>query len=218
MLAAAGEQGRIRDQLHTLLWPDATLAHARHSLEQLLYAIRTWISDDVFAGANPVRLNPMVISSDVGQFQAALERGDLEAAVDEYRGPFLDGFYLNDAPEFERWLDARRAILERSYIGALEQLAETAEASRDYATAMRRWRKLAETDPICGKNATGVIRAMMNTGDHAAALQYAQHYEAVVAQQLGVRVAPAVANLVAEIFAKVRTERKPVLMSPRSSD
>ena len=213
VLAAAGEQGRSRDQLLLLFWPDGTQSRGRHSLEQLLYAIRSSIDEAVFAGVNPVRLNPDVVSSDVGGFQSALARGDLEGAVEVYRGPFLDGFYLSDAPEFEQWLDAKRARLERSYSGALERLAQSAEATQDHATAVRWWRKLAETDPVSSKNATGLIRALMNAGDHAAALQYAEHYEAVVAQELGTSVGPAVANLVAEVRAKTKTERIAVLES-----
>src|ERR1700738_4887067 len=67
VLAAAGEQGRRRDQLLLLFWPDATRSHARHLLKQLLYAIRSSIDEPVFAGVNPVRLNPDVVSSDVGE-------------------------------------------------------------------------------------------------------------------------------------------------------
>ena len=214
VLAAAGEQGRSRDQLLHLFWPDGTQSLGRHSLEQLLYAIRRSIDEAVFAGVNPVRLNPEVVSSEVAEFQGALARGDLEGAVEVYRGPFLDGFYLSDAPEFERWLDAERARLERSYSSALERLAQSAAAAQDHATAARWWRKLAETDPVCSQNATGLIRALMNAGDHAAALQYAEQYEAVVAQELGTSVGPAVASLVAEVRASTTTGRIAVLKSP----
>jgi TolB-like protein/DNA-binding SARP family transcriptional activator len=214
VLAAAGEKGRSRDQLLLLFWPDATQSQARHSLEQLLYAIRSTINEAVFAGVNPVRLNPDVISSDVGEFRGAIERGNFEGAVVEYRGPFLDGFYLSDAPEFEQWLDAERARLERSYSGALERMAQSAEAAQDHATAVGWWRRLAETDPVGGKSATGLIRALMNAGDHAAALQYAEQYEAVVARELGTTVGPAVANLVAEVRAKTKSDRVAVVKAP----
>jgi DNA-binding SARP family transcriptional activator/Flp pilus assembly protein TadD len=213
-LAAAGEPGRSRDQLLHLFWPDGTQSRGRHSLEQLLYAIRSSIDEAVFAGVNPVRLNPEVVSSDVVQFQSALVRGDPEGAVEQYQGPFLDGFFLSDAPEFERWLDAERARLERSYSGALERLARSAEGAQDHATAVWWWRKLAETDPVSSKNATGLIQALMNAGDHAAALQYAEHYEAVVAQELGTSVGPAVASLVAEVRARAKTEPITVPRSP----
>ena len=127
VLAASGERGRSRDQLLLLFWPDATQTRARHSLDQLLYALRSSLGESVFEGASPVRLNSQVMSSDVGAFNAALERGDLEAAVEEYRGPFLDGFYLNDAPEFEQWAEAERARAG----GQLRRRAGTVGSTRD---------------------------------------------------------------------------------------
>ncbi len=205
VLAAAGERGRSRDQLLLLFWPDVTQSRARHSLEQLLYEVRNSVGGAVFVGVNPLRLTPDVVSSDVGEFKNALERDDLEAAVEGYQGPFLDGFYLSDAPEFEQWVDAERARLGRSYAGALERLAQGAEAARDHEAAVRWWRKLTDADPVSSMNATGLIRALMNAGDHAAALQYAEHYEAVVAQELGTSVGPAVTDLVAEVRAKTTT-------------
>jgi len=209
VLAAAGERGRSRDQLLLLFWPDATQERARHSLDQLLYALRTSLSESVFDGVNPLRLNSEVVSSDVGAFNAALDRGDLAAAVNEYRGPFLDGFYVDDAAEFERWAETERARLAGSYAGALERLAQDASAVQDYATAVARWRTLVETDPLSAKNAAGLIRALVNAGDHAAALQYAKRYEALVAKDLGVAVSPAVSSLIDELRAKTPYESPP---------
>ena len=206
VLAAAGERGRSRDQLLLLFWPEATQSRARHSLDQLLYALRGALGESAFDGPNPVRLNADIVSSDVGVFNSALARGDLDAAVAEYRGPFLDGFHLDDAPEFEQWVESERARLTGSYSAALERLAQSAEAAQDHATAVRWWRKLTEADPVSSKNATGLIRALMNAGDHAAALQYAERYEAVVAKELGTSVGPAVAGLVAEVRAEAKTE------------
>jgi len=214
VLAAAGERGRSRDQLLLLFWPDATQTRARHSLDQLLYALRSSLGDSVFDGVNPLRLNPEVVSSDVGAFNAALDRGDLEAAVNEYRGPFLDGFYVDDAAEFERWAEAERARLAGSYAGALERLAQDASAAQDYATAVDRWRTLVETDPLSAKNAAGLIRALVNAGDDAAALQYAKRYEALVAKDLGVAVSPAVSSLINELRAKTPDEAPTSLPGP----
>jgi transposase len=49
-----------------------------------------------------------------------------------YGGPLLDGFYVADAPEFERWVEGERDRLGRAYARALERLAE---AARGYARA-----------------------------------------------------------------------------------
>jgi len=206
VLAAAGERGRSRDQLLTLFWPEATQSRARHALEQLLYSLRNSIGESVFATSNPVRLNGDVLTSDVGAFNAALERCDLEAAIEEYKGPFLDGFYLDDAPEFERWVESERARLATSYADALDRLAHRADAEHEHAAGVRWWRKLAEADPLSSRHATGLIRALVNAGDHIAALQYAERYEAVIAEELGTSVGPAVARLVAEVRQAAKTE------------
>jgi len=147
VLATAGERGRTRDQLLLLFWPDASQSRARHSLDQLVYAIRSSIGDDVFAGTNPLRLNASIVRSDVADFTDAIASDDPEAAVQQYSGPFLDGFYLSEAPEFEQWMDAERARLARSYGIALERLARRAEEAGDHATAAGWWRRLTDADP-----------------------------------------------------------------------
>jgi DNA-binding SARP family transcriptional activator len=198
-LAVAGRTGRSRDQLLALFWPEATQARARHSLDQLLYALRSSVTEEVFAGVNPVRLNPDAVGSDVGNFVTALERGDDADAVSEYRGPFLDGFYLGNSPDFEQWVEAERARLADRYSEALERVARGAEAAGDYRVAVRSWRTLIDADPMSTRNAAGLVRALMHAGEHAAALQYAEHHEVVVARELGTTAGPAIAELVAEL-------------------
>lgn len=201
VLAAAGDRGKSRDQLLPLFWPEATQSKARHSLDQLLYALRGSVDESVFAGVNPLRLNPDVIGSDVDAFRSALDRGDLETAATAYHGPFLDGFYLSDAPEFERWVEGERARLAAAHAGALERLARNADAAGDHESATRWWRALTDVDPLSSRYAAGRIRALVASGDQAAALQLAQRYEAVVAQELGTHVDPAVAALVSDVRA-----------------
>ena len=206
VLAAAGDRGRSRDQLLALFWPEASEARARHSLDQLLYALRGTIDESVFAGVNPVGLEPEVIASDVGEFNEALQRGDLTAAVEAYRGPFLDGFYLSDVPEFERWVESERARLAASHAGALERLARSADAAGAHDLATRWWSALTEVDPLSSRHAAGRIRALVAAGDHAAALQFAKRYAAAVADELGTRVDPAITALVNEVRASAHLE------------
>src|SRR3989454_10204685 len=56
-----------------------------------------------------LRLNPGLISSDVESFEGALDQHDPARAVSLYRGPFLDGFYLNGEGDFGRWVEGERA-------------------------------------------------------------------------------------------------------------
>jgi hypothetical protein len=96
----SGARGVRREKLAACLWSDSAEEQARHALEQLLYSTRQQIAVDPFLGGNPLRLNPAVIASDVGEFDRALVRGALAEAIALHAGPFLDGFFLKGAGEF----------------------------------------------------------------------------------------------------------------------
>jgi DNA-binding SARP family transcriptional activator len=86
---AAHPSGISRDKLEALLWSEADSGSARTVLRQTLYSLRRALGEpDLFIGTTEVRLNPDVILSDVAQFDAALRRGDREAAIERYSGPF----------------------------------------------------------------------------------------------------------------------------------
>jgi DNA-binding SARP family transcriptional activator/Flp pilus assembly protein TadD len=211
VLAVSGKTGRSRDQLLALFWPEARQPRARHSLDQLLYALRTTLTEDVFAGVSPVRLNSDVVGSDLESFTRALDRGDDSGAVTEYRGRFLDGFYLDDAPEFERWVEAERSHLVERYAGALERMAHAAEAVGDYRAAVRSWRVLIDAEPLSTRYAVGLVRALMHAGENAAALQSAEQHEVLVARELGTTVGAEITELVTAL--RGASKRRPVAAS-----
>jgi DNA-binding SARP family transcriptional activator/TolB-like protein len=203
LLAAAGERGLSRDALLGYLWPDSTAENGRHSLEQLLHALRRSLGDSVFSGVNPVRLDPAVIASDVNDFERALARGALAEAVALHKGPFLEGFYLNDAPEFERWTSTERARLANRYAEALSRLADDAERAGDHAAAVGWRRRIADVDPVSSRSALALMRALVAAGDKTSALQHARIYETLVQQELGSAPDPSIARYAAELRAAV---------------
>ena len=148
-LAVAGDGGLSRDRIAALLWPDADTDRARHSVTQALYAARRALrADDLFEAGSDIRLNRTVLTSDVQEFQSALEAGELERAVALYQGPFLDGFFLSGSPEFEQWSSAQRARLEDAVVRALAELASRAEDAQNFRAAVE-WRKrLAVLRPL----------------------------------------------------------------------
>jgi len=205
VLAAAGERGRSRDQLLGLFWPEVSQDRARHSLEQTLYAIRGSLDPGVFLGVNPIRLNPGVITSDVEEFETALGRGEQGAAIEHYRGPFLDGFYLDDAPEFERWVETERTRLRRSYVEAVERMAAAAEGAGRWLDAVGWWRRLADEDPVSERYAIGLMRALAGAGDRSSALRHAEAHRAVVRRELGTDAGQDVAAYAAGLRTAVVT-------------
>jgi DNA-binding SARP family transcriptional activator len=185
IVAAAGRRGVSRDKLLALLWPDSEAEAARHSLYQAVHAIRRSAgSDEIFQGGATLQLNPQLITSDVGEFQEAIESGAHEQAVRLYRGPFLDGFRLENAPEYEQWQDAERVLHAREYAASLESLAAAAAARGDHPAAVRWWRRLAAAEPVSTRAAVGLIEALVAAGDRAGALQFAGVHSSLVRQHL----------------------------------
>ncbi len=184
LLATARERGLTRDRLVSLLSPESSTDAARHSLHQLLYYLRQQVGEDAFVGTDPLRLNPAIITSDVSEFEEAIERGEPAHAAAIYRGPFLDGFHLN-LGAFEEWVASERQRLATMYRDGIQALARETEAAGDYVAAIKWWRQLAVLDPLSGSAALGVMRTLAAAGDVAAAVSHARVHGAMVHAELG---------------------------------
>ncbi|MDB4887625.1 MAG: transcriptional activator protein, partial [Gemmatimonadetes bacterium] len=106
-----------RDTLLAMFWPELDTDHARGSLRSSLHFLRRMLGEKVIVGRGDeeIGIGPDVLWCDTAAFDEALERGDLAAALELYRGDLLQGFYIAGAPDFERWLDRERArLLERA--------------------------------------------------------------------------------------------------------
>lgn len=198
LLATAGARGLTRAKLQAYLWPESSADSARHALEQLLYYLRRQVGPDLFLGPDPLRLNPAVITSDVGEFEQALSSGALADGAQLFRGPLLDGFDLGNAPEFEHWLETERGRLQRAYRQTLFRPAEEADQNGRHAAAIEWWGKLVANDPLSARGALGLMRTLVAAGDRPKAVEYAQSYEALVREELGGPLAPEVGTYLAQ--------------------
>jgi DNA-binding SARP family transcriptional activator len=200
LIATAGERPISRDRLLGYLWPEADAERAKHALNQSLYALqRASHTNALFIGTASLQLNPVVISSDIADFEYAIAHGAHERAAGLYAGQFLDGFYLRESPEFERWAEDQRARLARGYAAALQCLAAAATVRRDYQGAVNWWRRLAAEDPLSSPYAMGLMQALTAVGDRAGALRVAAVHAALLNEELDAPPDPAVAALEAQL-------------------
>ena len=146
-LLAATKHGISRDKLVAYLWPESDTAHGRNLLRQACYALRRDLdAPELVLGSTELRLNPDVVNSDVRQFQDALDRGDHAAAVALYQGPFLDGFFLSETEEFERWVEGERTRLAYEVSSALQLLAREAGDAGRFQAEAEHWRQLTQIE------------------------------------------------------------------------
>ena len=209
ILATARKAPVSRDRVLALLWPDRDDGRGRHALAQLLYELRRDMGGEFSnGGGEDLSLHPEQFSSDVGEFEAALEAHAFDRALALYTGPFLDGFYVSDAPEFERWRKKQRTRLASEYLRALERLATDAELQRDTAAAVEYRRRIAAADPLSARHAMALMHALARSGDRAGAIRHAKVHAALLRGELEEEPDPAV-MLLAE-----RLTQQPVEVTP----
>ena len=184
LLASSQSRPQSRDKLVAWLWPERDVEHARNLLNQGVHALRRAIGEaGIISIQNELRLDLTAVACDVVAFEDASAAGELERAISLYTGPFLDGFHLPGASEFEHWADGERDRLRRSYSRSLERLAQAAEERREWGSAVERWRGLVSEEPYDARVTLRLMRALESAGDRAGALQQARLHTLLLQQE-----------------------------------
>ena len=216
ILALARGRPVGRERLIGLLWAEHPADAARHTLSEALYVLRKDLADDLFvAVGDEVALNRAAMGSDAADFEDALEALRPEEAVRAYGGPLLDGFYVSDAPEYERWVEGERARLAQAYARTLETLAASAEEAGHPLEAAEWWRRAAAHDPYNGRVALRLVCALEAAGDRVSALRFAGTHAALMREELGAQPDGDLLRLVERLRAEpLRVPARPAPAAP----
>jgi DNA-binding SARP family transcriptional activator len=217
LLAVEHPRALSRDSLLASLWSENGTEEARHLLRDSLYILRSALGDDsVQSSGDDLRLNPSRLTCDLWEFDAALGRDDPEAAVAIYGGPFLHGFHLSDAEDFEHWADGERSRLARRYHQALEQLAEREMKNGHPLRVAEWWSRLATEDPYNSRIALRYMQALEAAGDRAGALRHANVHSELLRTDLDAAPEREVVALAERLRLESRAA-SPVTPSPSHS-
>src|SRR6266851_3873813 len=219
-LAAATPQGpHRRDTLLALFWPELDQEHARAALRQSLHVLRSALGADAMLsrGDEEIGLDFERIWCDVAAFARAIDGGQTEQALDLYRGNLLEGFFISDAPEFERWLESERARLSGVAARTARTLAESCERRGDLSTAVQWARRAIGLAP----NDEGLLRQLIavldRNGDRAGALQAYEQFAQYLAEEYEAEPAAETKALLAAVRAR-ETAAPVTLTTPSLAD
>jgi DNA-binding SARP family transcriptional activator len=215
LVAGAAPQPIGREKLLGFLWPESDSERARNSLRQTIFSLRRELGDDIFLpeSASGVQLNPALLTVDLWDFRAAIERKAYGEAVVAYRGPFLDGFHIPGLSEFSQWVEAERESLARQYMEALDTLARGATEAGRHDEAVSWYRRQAAAEPLSCRVALALIKALADAGDRSGALQQASAYERLVREQLDADPDPSVTEFVASLRRVSASESRVVAVA-----
>lgn len=181
-----------RGVLLGLFWPERDQQRARHALRTSLHFLRRSLGRDVLVsrGDHEVGLDPLRLRCDATVLVAALDAGAYERALDLYGGDYLPGLRVDDAPEFERWLEGERRWLRLRIRDAARRLTEAALARADGEEAERRVRRAAALDPWDESTLRLLMRVLTERGNRAGALRAYDRFTARLCDELRLEPSP----------------------------
>ncbi len=210
LLALSRSEAVPRERIAALLWPEADGDRARHQVSDSVYRINQALGETaVVAVGDELRLDRAVLSVDALDFADAMHAADWRRSTELYAGALFDGFFIPDAPEFERWADSERIRFGHDYLKALESLALEAESRDERLLAVDYWRRASVHDPHSSRLALHLMRALDRAGERAAAIKHARVHQQLIRQEIGADADPKVEALAEELSmqAPVSTPR-----------
>jgi DNA-binding SARP family transcriptional activator len=175
-LALAPGRRSSRESLVDLLWSDMDRARGRGALRQALFLLRRIIGDDAIPGTEELTL-AHAIEVDRDAFLAALERGDLEAAIERYRGPFLPAFGVPGGEAFERWASLERERLQTGFVRGAELLVRRQLNASRVSEARQLARRVQALAPDAEATARLVLETLIASRDFLSASMEANALE-----------------------------------------
>ncbi|HXV85467.1 MAG TPA: BTAD domain-containing putative transcriptional regulator, partial [Gemmatimonadales bacterium] len=224
-----------RDSLVALFWPELNSEGARNALRQTVHRLRAAVGEGVVVnrGTDELGVEPTRLWCDAAAFETTLEAGDPLGALELYRGDLLPGFFLSDAPEFERWLESERARLRQRALSAAWSLADRAAAGGNAATTAHWARWAAALTPEDEGALRHHLELLLRVGDKtgaqraydAFARRLAEDYQAEPAPETRALLAgpirpspPKVAASPAAVLASAGIETPEILPKPNAPE
>lgn len=164
------EKQTNRDELVSLFWGACDENTGRKNLRQALFQIRRCVGDEVIVlqGRNDLKMNERF------GLKVDWDAPDAEFALS--RGRFLDFFYLKECPEFEDWVEQKRAQqLARSLSYIKNQMANLSvcrntERLQQLIDVWQMWKPWDEEMVLTG------MKCFAQTGKYDLGIQLYQEY------------------------------------------
>ncbi len=187
---AMNPEAQSRHKLMGLLWGDSTEQRARRNVRHTLWDLRRKLPQGaIIADRQTVRIDPASYWLDVREFGSQIAdcgAGGDHSATELYRGDFLDGFHVRDAPAFEEWALVERERLRTLAMAALQSLVAAAAEQEKWTAGIAHARQLLRLDPWHEETHRQLMYFLAAKGERSAALAQYEKCRQILAAELGV--------------------------------
>jgi TolB-like protein/Tfp pilus assembly protein PilF len=164
----------------------------------------------VTRGDEEVGLDLELVSCDVVAFDRAVAAGQSREALELYHGNLLEGFFIPEAGDFERWLEAERARLVKAAAQSARELLEQSQAEGDVTAAVEWARRAAQLAPHDEQLQRRLITLLDRLGDRAGAVESYEEF----AKRLGADLETEPAAETKAVISAVRARQTATPVEP----
>jgi DNA-binding SARP family transcriptional activator len=208
-----------REKIAALLWPESDVGQARTTLRSTLALLRTALGEPsahLMATRDTVAFDPMsehrldtdelraaarVATASIQSNQAEPMLRQLTDVAVAWRGDFLDGVSLGDAPEFDDWAMLQRESLHRAAALVCDTLSRLRLDRGELDSAVEIAGLWVARDRLSESAHRRLIQIHAAAGDRSAALKAYAACRAALLSELGVEPEPATEALAARVRA-----------------
>ncbi|MDQ3250445.1 MAG: tetratricopeptide repeat protein [Chloroflexota bacterium] len=206
---AVSRRTQPRTVLAGLFWGDVGDYYARRNLNRTLSNLTQLVGDHLeiarqslaFARSQPYWLDVEALEAAATMLPTGQNVAALAAAADGYRGDFLAGFYVQDAPEFEQWVLTERTRLRTCIVQLLHTLSQYHAEQGDLMPAMDYARRILQLEPWREEAHRQLMLLLAQSGQRSAALAQYELCRQALKGELDVEPDAATLELVARIRA-----------------
>ena len=198
-LALSPDTTRARAHLVGLLWAESPDDKARRSLNEAVRRLRTALGEErLLNRGDGLQLSTAALELDVREFEALCADGQLRA-LELMRGDFLEGFHVDDAPEFDAWMEAERSRLREAARRLVVARAEEQLAVNRYVEARALARRALALDPYSDVALSLAMRSAALEGDPTSGVALYQEFAERLERDLGAHPSPQLSALATRI-------------------
>lgn len=200
-----------REHLAALFWPESDASRGRANVRNTLNYLRNTLPQSAdgetphllierdalgFNGDAPYHLDleTVAAAADLVARPATAEASDeataLQAAIDLYRGDFLEGFSLADAPAYDQWATLERERWHRRLDAIFDRHAALHFDRGRLKLAQETILRWLEHDPLQETAYRRLMQLQLAAGDRTAALQTYERCRDVLQEEMDISPSP----------------------------
>ncbi len=194
-----------RTKLILLFWSDVTDDLARSSLRTGLSDLKKILGEYIKPSRHTISLDwGKSIQVDALELEAALGKKPidlekLDQTITSYRGDFLAGLEIKDAPEFDDWCLNQQEHYQQIAFEVFDKLIGSEEDKKDYSSALKYAQGMLSLDQLREESHYKLIYLQAKQGNRAAALQQYEKCKQILAENLAIEPSKAIENLIGQI-------------------